>query len=157
MILPPSHPLWMLNSYFCGHQYDLSWKKTRIYIKTDTITCQYSVMEALAFKCHILNLSTCQLPNMTAPGHPPLWFLNSEWWGHQYDLSRNKTGKYIKTDTIPCQYSVMEALAFKCHILKLSTYQLPNMTAPGHPPPLWFLNSEWWGHHYDLIRKKTGK
>ena len=42
--------------------------------------------------------------------------------------------KFIKTDTIPCQYSVMEeALVVKWHKPKMSTDQLLKTKALGHP------------------------
>ena len=96
------------------------------------IPSQYSVMEALVVKCDILNLSKYQL-EMIIPQIQPsvvpkpivVWAPVCSW----SDQFRNN----IKTDIIPCQYSVIEALVEKWHILKLSTYQLQTITAPGHP------------------------
>ena len=90
-------------------------------------------MEALVVKWHVLRLSTYQLPKITAPGHPSVVPKLIVWWGHQYVLCRINYRRSIKSDSIPCQYSVKEALVVKWHVLRLSTYQLPKITVLGHP------------------------
>jgi len=62
----------------------------------------------------------------------PLWIQNTKWHGHQYVLRLIQIRKSTKTDIIPCQYSVMEALELKWDILKLSRNQLRMCIPPSH-------------------------
>ena len=62
-----------------------------------------------------------------------MWMLNSYLCGHQYVICWIETWKYIRSDIIPCQYSVMEALVARWDILNLCRYQLQMILPPSHP------------------------
>ena len=88
-------------------------------------------MEALVVKCDILKQSRYQLPMLIPPSHSVVVPKLIVVWA-SVCFRRIKIRKCFKTDIIPFQYSVMEALVLKCDILNLSRYLLQTIIPPNH-------------------------